>query len=109
MDTIDPGLELQEGSGLFIVSEAMAVAIFDDIILCIHCMVCIILCIRVLMEDISDSEHSALASNTAIFYLADCSSACATCTAVSLITGPLGGVWLNLGDAGLFRAACLCL
>ena len=99
MDTIDPGLELQEGSGLF--------AIFEDMMLCIPCMVCIILCIRVLREDISDSDCSALASKTVIFDLADCSSAWATCSAASLRTGPLGGVWLSLGEAGLFRAAYL--
>ena len=55
------------------------------------------------MEDISDSDCFALASKTAIFDLADCRSACATCTAASLRTGPLGGVWLSLGDACLFR------
>ena len=99
MNTIDPGLELQEGSGPF--------AIFEDMILCIPCMVCIILCIRVLREDISDSDHLAQASKTAIFDLADCSSAWATCIATSLRTGPLGGVWLGLGEAGLSRAAHL--
>ena len=100
MDSIDPGLELQEGSGPF--------AIFENMMLCIPCMVCIILCIRVLREDTSDSDHSALASKTAIFDLADCSSAWATCTAASLRTGPLGGLWLGLGETGLSRAACLC-
>ena len=72
---MDPGLELQEGSGPFILLEAMVVAIFDDIILCIPCMVYIILCTRVLMEDISDSDCPALASKMAIFDLADCSPA----------------------------------
>ena len=37
-----------------------------------------------------------------------CSSACTTCTAALLRTGPLGGVWLSLGEAGLFRSAHLC-
>ena len=56
----------------------------------IPCMVCTLLWIRVLIEDISNSDCSALASKAAIFDLADWSLACATFTVASLSTGPLG-------------------
>ena len=98
-----------EGLGLSLLSVVMAVAIFEDIIFCIPCMVCTILCIKVLIENISNSDCSALASKAAIFDLTFCSSAHATFTVVSLSTGLLGGVWLRSGDAGLISAVCLCL
>ena len=63
----------------------------------------------VLIEDISNSDCSALASKAASFDLANCISACATFTVASLSTGLLGEVWLRSGDAGLISAACLCL
>ena len=108
-DLTDLGLKLWEGLGLSLLSVVMAVTVIEDIIFCIPCMVCTILCIRVLIEDISNSDCSALASKAAIFDLANYSSACATSTVALLSTHPLGGVWLRSGDAGLISAACLCL
>ena len=79
-DLTDLGLWLWKG---------LAVAIFEDMIFCIPCT---ILCIRVLIEDISNWDCSVLASKAA-----NCSSACATFTVALLSTGLLGGVRLRSG------------
>ena len=79
-DLTDLGIKLWKGLGLSLLSMVRAVVIFEDIIFCIPGMVCTILCIRVLIEDISNSDCSALASKAAIFDLANCSSAYATFT-----------------------------